>query len=384
MFLSSSTSVHLGRYTLKYARIYFEYMNFDETRKLWDQAGFTNDESRLGKPVPTGNLLVPNTIDLNVGKNLLVWVCREKMRADVKGYRLVQPTPGMFNGFVRLWQESPSAILRYARNWGMLYLDPLGTPCVKGYTSEMLYLDPQGVKGYAPDERREMRSEPIDTWKYFSRRAFAVLSIASSLKLRQSEDRCNKASPSDWAVFDGLEGRVGDDLLRDLGHRRGLLELYATVGCPYSVGWDIDKERRWMAREIMLWLEIGRPGFAVSEKSWRLEIDYNGCLFAAIALQLALTVTGAQNLLICSGCSYPYVREKKAPKPGQANYCEECGPNASLREANSRLRDRKAEARRLRAEEGLSVRKIAERMNVRTTKRSTALQTVSRWLGKEK
>jgi hypothetical protein len=182
-------------------------------------------------------------------------------------------------------------------------------------------------------------------------------------------------------MLDGLENRLANEDFDGLWRRRGMLEVYARFGCPYSAEWDIDKERRWLSREIMLWLELGRPGFAINERSWHLEVDYNGYLFAAVALQLALTVAGARNLFICSGCGFPYVREKKAPRPSQANYCLECGPKTSLREANRRRSEKVAEARRLHAE-GVGASEIATRLNVRTTKRSTKLQTVRRWIGK--
>ncbi len=39
----------------------------------------------------------------------------------------------------------------------------------------------------------------------------------------------------------------------------------------------------------------------------------------------------AQNILICSGCSKTYNREKRKPKQGQKNYCDECGTAAAKR-----------------------------------------------------
>lgn len=274
----------------------------------------------------------------------------------------------MFNDFVRLWQEPPEAILRYAKRWGVLYLDLEGTPCVKAYTVRYSSDD--------PSDRQELpRSEPIDAWIYFSRRAYAVLNIAASLKL-VSPKQGKRASPSDWALLDSLDNKVGDQVFDDLWRRRGLLDLYALAGCPYSVAWDINQERRWLAREITLWLEIGRPGFAVNERSWELEVDYNSCLFAAIALQLALTVTGARNLFTCSGCGLPYVREKKAPKPSQGNYCLQCGPKAALREADRRRREKVSDARRLYAN-GESIVDIAVELKTKPT-------SVRRWLRKAK
>jgi len=100
-------------------------------------------------------------------------------------------------------------------------------------------------------------------------------------------------------------------------------------------------------------------------------------------LQLALTITSAQSLFFCSACGLPYVREKKAPKQGQANYCPDCGPGVALRAANNRLRAKITEARRLHAE-GIGIREIARQLNVRKTKRSTPLETVRRWIGRER
>jgi len=334
-------------------------MHSEVTHKPWEFAGFVDKKSGLlGKPVPTGELFVPNSIRLDPAKRSLVWT-------PGAGGKSIRPNmTNLFDGFVRLGQEPPAAILDYARRWGLLYLDADGTPCVMPYR-------PQATAG-----RTLPRSEPLDAWEYYSRRASAVLSIADALQKQK------RASPSDWQVLGSLDKKLGEQALRDLRHRGGAVDLYALTGCLYSAKWDIEQERRWLAMEVALWLALGRPGFSLNPRSWRLEVDYSGCLFAAIALQLALTVTDARNLFTCSGCGVPYVREKKAPKSGQANYCEKCGPNASLREANNRVRERIAEARRLRAE-GIGLREIAQQLNVRTSKRSTALETVQRWIGKE-
>src|SRR5438067_1237359 len=93
----------------------------------WDLAGFTDNESRLGKPVPAGELLVPNTVSLDAEKKSLLFVPKDKSRR-------VPPARSMFNEFVRLWQKSPAVILRFARKWGPLNLNPQGKPCAKAYT----------------------------------------------------------------------------------------------------------------------------------------------------------------------------------------------------------------------------------------------------------
>ena len=112
--------------------------------------------------------------------------------------------------------------------------------------------------------------------------------------------------------------------------------------------------------------------------SWQMEIAYNGCLLAAIALQLALTVAGARTLFTCSGCGMAYIRARAA-KSGQANFCPQCGPREALRQADYRRRRKAAEARRLHAT-GWSVGRIVKELKVRSTTRSGAATTVRRWI----
>lgn len=304
-------------------------------RAAWELAQFTDGESHLGKPIPTGELLVPKgAIRLDAKNEALLWVPRESH------WEWVRPQPAMFNTFVRLWQEPPIAIARYAQQWGILHLDAQGIPCVRDYTPR-----------YSPDGQELPQVEPLAAWLKFSRRAHAVLTIAANLK------QGKRASPTDWETVLG-------DSMKSIGY------------------WSLEIERRLLAGELRGWLKIGRPAFGFNERSWKLEIDYAGFLLSAIALQLALTITSAQGLFTCSHCGNPYPRQKKAPKQGQGNYCDACGPREALREANTRLRAKITEARRLR-DEGVGIREIAKKLNVRKTKRSTALQTVARWIGKE-
>jgi len=115
---------------------------------------------------------------------------------------------------------------------------------------------------------------------------------------------------------------------------------------------------------------------------WQLEVDYNGCLLAAVALYLALTVAGARTLFTCSGCGMAYVRARAA-KTGQANFCPQCGHPEALRQADHRRRQKAAEARRLHAA-GWNVRRIVQALNIRNTARSDASATVRRWIGRRR
>jgi hypothetical protein len=100
-------------------------------------------------------------------------------------------------------------------------------------------------------------------------------------------------------------------------------------------------------------------------------------LFAAIALQIALVVAEADSLYTCSACGIPYIRTKKRPKAGWANYCGTCIERGiGGRRAVESYRKRKADAKRL-AGEGLTLAEIAAKVN-------SDPETVKGWLRKKK
>ena len=330
------------------------YMAIKRATEMWDLASFTDGHAQLGRVVPTGALVTFKNIRLDKMQEHLLADHRESVR-------VVRPARGLLDGFVQLADAPPLAILRYARKWGMLFIDEQGRPCTKGHR-----ILPTTKGKTLP------RSEPLEAWRYYSLRARAVLNVGAHLNQGQH------GNAKDWAIFDAVADRIGPEALREID-RHGLLGLYARVGCPEKP--SLEKCRRFLAWELRLWLELSRPGLTLkpTEQGWQMEIDYNGCLLAAIALQLALTVAGARTLLICSGCGMAYVRTRAA-KTGQANFCPQCGQREALRQADTRRRQKAAEARRLHAA-GWNARQIAKKLHVRNTKRSEAVTTVRRWIG---
>jgi hypothetical protein len=144
---------------------------------------------------------------------------------------------------------------------------------------------------------------------------------------------------------------------------------------------NIEQAREFIAEEIGRWLDcwkkentIGLSDFALrwndDQRRWVLEIDYHGLLFAAIALQLALVVADADSLFTCSGCAVPYIRprERKRPKSGWANYCDECSTKGvAKRRAVETYRGKRSQAVRMHSS-GVSVQEIAEQLNTATTR----------------
>jgi len=297
---------------------------------------FRDENGEMTRRIPTGEILVPGTIKLD--SDNLVWEFGDS-------YRAIQPGPGMLEGFLRVSTARPEAVLRYAKTWGVLVLDSKGRPCAEGRL--------RGI-------------EPLAVWRYFSRRARALLNIAAAVENGKT------GSLDDWREIAML------DASREEFNRT--IET-SPQGLPWHY-WDmtaiagrepVESARHVVESDLNAWLGLssarrmhGRPDFAVYWTGrWEIRIDYHGFLFAALAFQLALSVTRARGLYTCSGCGNPYLRVKDAPRRGEANFCEQCGRKEAIRQADQRRRKKKAEACRLRAR-GLSLGEIATRLNTKT------------------
>jgi hypothetical protein len=320
--------------------------------KEFELAGLTDDEGNLGRPVPHGHVFVPGTIELD--GDTLRW-------EYTRNSKFVEISPSTLNEFVRLWSEDPPGILKFARKWGVLAMERLGgkdpvfyRPCGEGMSSG---------------------ADPLVAWPYFSRRASAVLNIAAALHQGRLGDL------GDWAT---IAADCSHDPSLGLQHPFGLGFNAFDRARNFRFGInDLEEARGVIAREIQTWLsswrarrQVGVSDFALiwnpHASQWELRIDYHGYLFAALALQLALCIAGADSLFTCSGCGVPYVREAKRPKPGTANYCSKCSQKGvAQRRAVDAYRERKAEAVKLQAG-GTPLSEIALKLN-------TSISRVRKW-----
>jgi hypothetical protein len=73
------------------------------------------ENARVERPVVTPSWPVAKDIRL-VDGNRLQW------RSGASQAQWVEPSPGLLENFVALRDDSPEAVLRYARRWGVLYL----------------------------------------------------------------------------------------------------------------------------------------------------------------------------------------------------------------------------------------------------------------------
>jgi transposase-like protein len=322
----------------------------------WDLAQMTDHRSKLGRLVPGTRITVPLWLELTPDGRELVWT-DGPLNTKVHVSHM-QVERQMLNDFVRLWAQPVEALLKFARKWGILYLDQHGRPCQ--------------MNGASP------RREKIEAWKYWSRRAQAVLNIAANLKLG------NLGDLDDWRALGGTELRTGAFLQEMDRYAPFLMTMFPRIAYPFKTEGShsiqlkyrrsVKSEKAFLSLEATLWLKLARVGFTVGVKDtgWGLWLDYNDCLFAAMALQLALVLADVEALFTCSGCHRPYARTKKAPKPDQANFCDECGRRKALKRADEKRRRKMATAQQL-FREGVSMRDIAKRLNAKPV-------TVNGWL----
>lgn len=313
-------------------------------------AGFVDANGGLGRQVPSGQVIVPGQISLDGDK------IRWRMG---RGTRLREVSRSMLNQFVRL--TDAESILKFAKNYGVMALAN-GSVSWPGRTELR-----EGV-------------EPIAAWQYYSRRAQAVLQIGAALRQNKLGDF------SDWSKVGILVPASGYTRSHEKSVKTAMLRPH--FGMPYtlfSMGespeQNIKLARKFIAAEVGNWLDCWKQDrrTAVSDfalhwndvqERWGLEIDYHGLLFAAVALQLALVIAGADSLFVCSGCSIPYIRprERKRPKSGSANYCDQCSKEGvAKRRAVETYREKRTRAVRMRCS-GVSVQEIAEQLNTKAAR----------------
>ena len=288
----------------------------------------------------------------------LVWTMKEPNQ-------LIQPASGMFEGFLRLAKAPASTILRYAKRWGVLRLCEHDFPAqhppyywpscpvdIHACTHDIFdntdpkspseradfhLCQPRGVYSRGRYDGRPW--EPVEAWRMWAQRAQATLAMAAELKEGKIPGEGH------WRVAFGLEG-----IPNDLGRPRP----------PQRVeeGWRelIYQLNFWLgAAEVRPFLEYQNGQASMSLGSgWG-----NSPLFGALAIQLALAVSGASGYAVCDECRIVYA-PSRTPRTGESHFCTTCRASrkAPQRNASARYRARIKKARRLRAR-GESIKKVA-------------------------
>lgn len=311
----------------------------------WQLAGLSAVQSgHVGRLIPEDEVLVVGPLELDEkeehlllggdGPNQISWYA---------------PDRALLNEFALLWKKSPKQILAFAQKRGVLKLGSTGRPC----------------EFHEPEI-----PEPIELWRYFSRRVHGVLNALASLKLG------HPAEPEDWATMSETANHVGDFFESEF-RRFHFFDSDHLAEKQFSTSpRSVQQEGTILAAECNFWLRLCRVGFAVSRDDGGLKmgIDFGGHLLGAIALQLALAASDIQAILTCSACHRPYARERKMPKKGHSNFCTECGREAAVKQAENRRREKVRQAHQLYLE-GMPVSEIALKLE-------TTISSVERWIGK--
>ena len=265
--------------------------------------------------------------------------------------RRVTHKRGLLEGFVRLSGLSDDDIRFFASRWGVLGICPCGLPATHNAPRAWSRMSPF-VRHCAPlgahEERRSdgLWWEPLADWKRWSRQAASVLRIVDSLRAGELP------RGDEWAV------------IYSQSNRRAPWWKRSVVG-----------ERARIAEVIDEWLELGDVRPALRWEHWQskpaaVRMAQPG-LFAAVAYQLALSLTMRDVMAICSNCGYGYFPSRK-PSPGSRRFCDDCREQSAPQSAAlADHRERKRTAKSL-FDEGLTADEVASRIGSRET-------TVARW-----
>jgi hypothetical protein len=270
-------------------------------------------------PIDYGLVFVPDKIELD--GEWLTW----KLPGNSSERNWRKCTAETLLQFAKV--ETPAEVVEFAKKYGVLGAKQLPADSPRVVNELRTRKTRWCVSAVGGVEDRE----PLALWFMLARQARAVLRIGSVLQGRTRSRMIEPGSDEDWQALDGSNAPRGPEELED--------------------------SQFWLMHVVNEWLRSGQVGFRLGvtkfsreRVKWTVEIGcgdgwYN--LFGHLALQLFLMVArvGRDKLYTCSGCGFPYLREKKAPRAGQDNFCPDCTDVAQVR-AMERYRERKGGKRR--------------------------------------
>lgn len=229
---------------------------------------------------------------------------------------------GILDEFIVLCYRDDSAILKYARTWGVLELCAHNLPSCHDFAiGAPLLLPPPiaipsaGIHHWFHADPRQCTPtgrEPLATWSHFSQQARALLNIAADLH------RERLGSGDDW-------NRVLQD--------------------GVSPAPSLEAHRSCLRDAIEAWLKLGRIKPTIDDLTvW---LTWTGAdLFGELAVQIALAAKALDGQVLCVACGKEYQPKRLVIRRG-FNYCPKikCQRQAAAQRAK-RYRDRKKAPKR--------------------------------------
>jgi hypothetical protein len=317
-------------------------MAITKDQVAFHSAKFADANNRIGRPVKSNSVFVPE--DVRLEGNKLAWAIPQMSSER----NWTWATDRIIAPFVKLADAQPDAIVEFARRYGVFGACQIPRDAPK-QDNEILFRSERWRVSTGLRDGPEW--EPVELWRQFSRTARAMLLIAAQL----NDIPPKPGDPVEWRIL-GVDFDPNRDQVED---------AQFLLWC-----------------EVNNWLEAGRVGLRMWPRNWsklrtlwETEIHLGGGyrLFGALALQMMLVIAGKTALYTCSGCRLPYIPAGRRPKRGHNSYCDDCGLERARQDADRRRKDKMIEARRL-AAEGIDMKEIALRLNVRS------VRSIRRWL----
>jgi hypothetical protein len=207
---------------------------------------------------------------------------------------------------------------------------------------------PEDFSGNCPPEYdgKGNRAEPLEAWRFWARKATALLRAAASTHRGEvgSREHWIIIAPVRPTEVSELEKAFETRTLSPKDRRKLDFRLDTIFGEPLP--WRTGNQWRLLQSAVNYWLSLGSPQpRCVLERGRPTFIltagEEHGWLFAVLAAELFFAVTKAKGLRICSNCGRLYP-PKQLPRRGNHTYCPrpECGLRAAWRTASAKYRDK--------------------------------------------
>ncbi len=286
-----------------------------------------DSDGNIGRRVDYSAWILPSGVEVE-NDNLVWWHDSPTTKTP---WSLRGPGARFFEDFIELADAPPHRIAAYARSWGVLGIcEEHGLPYT--HNPQPYPWPPYGSalhKPCAPKGRPPAGpcSEPIESWRHFSRQMKALLAIAADLQ----EGRLGRPAVWDvvYALLEPKQRLFGLEQARS-GHsvdEAGLRELQR-----YQVGAVVDE---------FLYCSGLRPRFEWRPGTPARLVPLAGNTFGALSIQLALAIQAPRGLALCSECAGIYA-PKIRPRPNVDHYCPKCRKlGAPQRNAKRRSRQKR-------------------------------------------
>jgi hypothetical protein len=238
--------------------------------------------------IPHPAVRIPSSVKVRKGN--LLWERGDEWRT---------PTDRTVLAFSKLANAEDAQIAEFAARHGFLGMYHSSAKFLIGDEFQL----PDGSLWATSETQGPSGSEPLLLWRMLARKVQAILRINTALNGRSERIDPWIGPIEDWRALD-VEGPLESLEVNDAQF--------------YLCNWV-----NWLLTLGRIRLELGITAWSRQQTDWKLEVSYSG-LIGGVAYRLLLMVVGESRLYSCTGCAQPYIRLKRAPRPGQDNFCDDC------------------------------------------------------------